>query len=209
MTVWDLLRAEITRLRDERPSPLKAHPDPRGDDHPLPAHVGLAAWASGEAERLHRRFGDDVILTVGAMSYPDATDQPAGEQPADIAPPDELAVALDAPLTVHSGHDDTARLLITNHTNGVMRVNGGLTAVVTEPGSGRVVGGYAGFLTLQLITYTIQPAATVPVPLLVGTTSKVAALGYAIPPGHWNMHTTLSLGDGRRLRTPALPITIN
>jgi hypothetical protein len=209
MTVWDSLRAEIARLRDERPSPLKAHPDPRRDDHPLPVHVGLAAWASGEAERLHRGFGDDVVLTVGAMSYPDATDQPADEQPADIASPQELTAGLDAPLTVHSGHDDSAQLLVTNHTNDVLHVNGGLTAVVTEPGSGRVVGGYTGFLTMQLTTYGIRPAATVPIPLLVGTTSRIAALGYAIPPGRWTMHTTLDLGDGRRLRTPALPLTID
>lgn len=44
--------------------------------------------------------------------------------------------------------------------------------------------------------------------MLVGTASDSAQLGYAVPPGEWAVRVTLELGDGRRVRTPMLPITV-
>ncbi len=208
MTVWDDLGTEIVRLRDARPTPLSGYPDPRGDEQALPVQINLAAWASDEAAQLHRRFGDDVRLTVGAMSYPAAQDLPLFEEPADDASPDEVTFDLAEPLTIRSGHSETTQLLVTNHTDtDIVLTTGQLTGIVTDPDTGHPVGTAAGFMTLQLITRGIEPAATVAIPLRIGTASRVAALGHAIPPGQWTLHTTVGVG-GRRLRTPPFPLTI-
>ena len=49
-------------------------------------------------------------------------------------------------------------------------------------------------------------------PLLIGTASSTPRLGYTIPPGHWGIQVTLTLGrpprDSPRRRTPVLPLTI-
>lgn len=209
MTEWAALRIELAGLRDRQPNPLTGYPNPRAEDHSLPARIRLAAWAADEAEQLHRRFGTNVTLTVGAMAYPDPQDTPVHEAPAGPASPDELTVALATPLTIRSGHHESTRLLVTNHTDNVINVQGAPPAVITDPDSGQAVGGYAGAVAAVLIIHSIQPGATVPLPLLVATTSHVAALGYAIPPGRWTIHTTLALYGDRTVRTPPLPLTIN
>jgi hypothetical protein len=209
MTNWAALRTELANLRDRQPNPLTGYPDPRAEDHSLPARIRLAAWAADEAEQLHRRFGTNVTLTVGAMAYPDPQDTPGYEAPAEPASPDELTVALATPLTIRSGHHESTRLLVTNHTGTVMRIQGAPPAVISDPDTGRAVGGYSGAVAAVLIIHSIPPSATTPLPLLVATTSHVAALGYAIPPGRWTIHTTLTLIGHRTVRTPPLPLIIN
>jgi hypothetical protein len=85
--------------------------------------------------------------------------------------------------------------------------NGNITAIVVDPATDRVIGGYSGPQTLALVTYPVKPGGTTRIPLLVGTDSYAADLGYAVPPGNWAIRATIELGD-RTLGTPALPITV-
>lgn len=204
--MWDELRAAIVRLRDEQPGAITGHPGLRDDDQRPPFAIMLAAWATDVAAGLHRQFGADVALTVGGMAYPtgERTHIPG------IAPESaEISAELDGPLTVTSGHHAAPGLLVTNHTTATMHVatNGTITAVVVDPATDRVIGGYSGPQTLALVTYPVTPGHTTRIPLLVGTDSYAADLGYAVPPGDWAIRATIQLGD-RTLGTRALPITV-
>ena len=101
-------------------------------------------------------------------------------------------------------------LLLSNLTDTPITVgtNGHLTARIADPATGRTVGGYAGFQYSPWIGFTADPGDTLRIPLLVGTASYVADLGYAVPPGQWALFATLELTDGRTRETPLLPVTV-
>ena len=71
MAAWDELKAVLLRLRDEQPGVLMQYPMPEVDEGRVPPFaLTLAPWATSTAEDLHRQFGDDIELTVGALAYP-------------------------------------------------------------------------------------------------------------------------------------------
>jgi hypothetical protein len=114
---------------------------------------------------------------------------------------------------VSSGHTLRHGLLLTNLTGGELRIatNGEVTADVVDPRTDEVVGGLAGPRVLPLITFRVAPGETGRVPLLIGTASYTARLGYAIPPGEWGIQATLLLGPrpgGSQRRTPILPLSV-
>ena len=78
--------------------------------------------------------------------------------------------------------------------------------------AGEVVGGFSGAQHLPLIIFRVAPEQNGRVPLLIGTASFTARLGYAVPAGDWGVQATLTLGpdlrDSPRRRTPVLPLTI-
>lgn len=209
MTAWDAVKAELIRLLDEQPGALTGYPDPRSDRGRVPPFtIRLAAWATDVAEHLHRQFGDDVRLQVGAQPYPPAPAEPSEPKP---EPPLATDIAFDlvGPLTVRSGHQVMHRIRITNNGDTMIVVsnNGHLTADVTDPATGRVIGGHAGFQTMKRVSFPIEPGRTREIPLLVGTASTDPALGYSVPPGAWTVRATVRLGTGT-VRTPDLPIII-
>ncbi len=237
MAVWDELKVVLARLRDQQPGTLMAYPMPEVDEGRQPPFtIRLEPWAAATAEQLHQQFGDDVDLTVGALAYPPGRPPPgppvAGPAP-DLLDPREVSAELDGPAVVSSGHTLRHGLLLRNLTGRELQIatNGQVTAVVVDPHSGAVVGGYAGFQQLPLIIFRVAPGQTGRVPLLIGTASCTPRLGYAIPPGDWGIQATLTLGDPReslrrsipdliiaataphprdslRRRTPILPLTI-
>ena len=89
-----------------------------------------------------------------------------------------------------------------------LHTNGQLTATVVAPGSGEAAGAFIGIQAQPLIIVRVASRASQRVPLLIGTASVVPGLGYAVPPGEWAVHTTLQFADGRRRRTPPLPLTV-
>jgi hypothetical protein len=224
MAVWGELRVALARMLEERPGALTRYPDlDQGDGGTPPYVIGLAAWAEAEAGALYRRFGDLVSLTVGALPYPPGA--PAGRpvpspgRAADPLGPDEADVELDGPAVVRSGHTLRHGLLVRNRSGAELAIatNGQVTAVIVDPGSGEVVGGFSGAQFLPLITFRVPPAGTERIPLLIGTASFTPRLGYAVPPGNWGLQATLDLvpaGSGPeaaerlRRRTPVLPLTI-
>lgn len=222
MAVWDELRLALARLLEEQPGALRGYPDPsRSEGGPPPYAIRLAPWAEAAAGELSRRFGDQVDLTVGALPYPPDR-PPRGPQerrsrprkPAELLDPREAEAELDGSATVRSGHTLRHGLLVRNRTDGELQIatNGHVTAWIVDPRTGEEVGGFSGWQTLPLVMFRIAPGATERIPLLIGTASFTARLGYAVPPGSWGLQTTLDLAQdpGERVprRTPVLPLTI-
>jgi len=215
VTVWDELKVVLVRLRDEQPRALHGYPMPEVDEGRYPPFsILLSAWATAVAEDLHRQFGDDVDLTVGALPYPPVRQppQPAGGEAAALLDPQEIAAELDGPAIVRSGESVDHGLLLTNRTVHGFQIatNGHLTADVVDPKTGEVVGGSFGPQLLPLIVFRVEPGQTQRIPLLIGTDSIEPRLGYAIPAGDWGLQVTLTLGrdDASARRTPILPLTI-
>jgi hypothetical protein len=224
MAVWEEVRVALARVLAERPGALTRSPDlDQVDGGPPPYEIGLAAWAEDEAGELYRRFGDLVRLTVGALPYPPGAfagrPVPSPERAADPLGPEEAGVELDGPAVVRSGHTLRHGLLVSNRSGAELAIatNGQVTAVVVDPGSGEVVGGFSGAQFLPLITFRVPPAGTERIPLLIGTASFTPRLGYTVPPGNWGLQATLDLvptgagpesGERLRRRTPVLPLTI-
>jgi hypothetical protein len=219
MNAWAELKTVLVRLRAEQPGAVTGYPDPSAETGPPPpVTIVLAPWAAATARDLHEQFGDQVRLTVGALPYPPGR-APAGprERPADsprpleLLDPAEVEAGLDGPAVVRSGHVLRHGLLLRNRTGAELAVatNGQVTAVVVDPASGEVVGGYAGWQTLPLITFRAAPGEAVRVPLLVGTASFRPALGYAVPAGEWGIQADLRFSSGQPdRRTPVLPLTV-
>jgi hypothetical protein len=218
MAVWDQLKPVLARLRDQQPGTLMQFPTLEVDEgRQAPFTIRLAPWGAAAAAELYRRFGDDVELTVGALPYPPGRQPhhlPAAEPPADLLDPQEVAAQLDGRATVSSGHALRHGLLLRNLTGRDLQIatNGQVTAVIVDPETGEMVGGFAGAQPLPLIIFRITPGEQARVPLLIGTASFTPRLGYTVPAGDWGIQATLILGsDPRsspRRRTPILPITI-
>ena len=102
---------------------------------------------------------------------------------------------------VSSGHTLRHGLLLRNLTGRELQIatNGQVTAVVVDPHTGEVVGGFSGFENRPLIIFKVAPRQTGRVPLLIGTASSTPRLGYAIPPGDWGIQATYHSSA----RTPA------
>jgi len=92
---------------------------------------------------------------------------------------------LAGPAVVSSGHTLWHGLLLRNLTGRELQIatNGQVTAIVVDPHTGEVVGGFAGFQNRPLIIFRVAPGQTEQIPLLIGTASSTPRLGYAIPPG--------------------------
>ena len=221
MTVWDELRLTLARLLEEQPGALRRYPDPsRSEGGQPPYAIMLAPWAEAVAGDLSRQFGDQVDLTVGALPYPPGRPprrtghlRSLTREPADLLDPWEAEAELDGPAVVGSGHTLRHGLLLRNRTGSELQVatNGQVTACIVDPQTGEVVGGYSGPQRLPLITFRIAPGGTERIPLLIGTASFTASLGYTVPPGSWGIQATLDLASGpeeRSRRTPVLPLTI-
>ena len=218
MTVWDELKVVLVRLREEQPRVLMSFPMPEVDKGRVPPfRIDLAPWAVTTAEELHRQFGDDVELTVGALPYPPGPQprpQPTTTSPAGLLDSREITVELDGPAMVRSGHTLRHALLVRNLSGRDLQIatNGQVTAAVVDPQTGEVVGGFSGWEALPLVIFRVAAGATQPVPLLIDTASYTPRLGYVIPAGEWGIQATLTLGphprDSPRRRTPILPLTI-
>jgi len=214
MAAWDDLKIVLARLADQDPRPLTQWPEPQSEDQRPPFQIGLAAWATAAAEELHQRFGRDAALTVGALRYPQRVpSRPAGQPgrtPLPVIDPAEARAGLDGALSIRSGFTAHHGLLVTNLTSRDLLISssGTLIAEVVDPATGAVVGGYSGFVFAMRRTFTVAPAQTARIPLLVATDSFVPELGYAVPPGQWGIQATLDPAAGHAGRTPILPLTI-
>ncbi|HEU5007467.1 MAG TPA: hypothetical protein VFT67_10860 [Jatrophihabitantaceae bacterium] len=211
--IRDQLRKELRALLGSglfyaMPTPGSADLDPPVSIHLKPSGVAVAA-------RLYEQFGDYLDLQVGALPYPPGTgdlraptQDAAGERV--TIDPAQLRCELDGPLSVLSGETIEHGLLLTNHYDRAVAVytNGHVTASIVDPTNADVVGGFVGPQHLPLVQFTAAPGETVRVPLLVGTASFTSRLGFAVPPGQWQLVAPLDLDDGRRLITPALDLTV-
>jgi hypothetical protein len=196
---WPRLEPTIHRLRAEQPGCIS------GWDT---VWIRLAPWAVPVAEELQRQFGDLVELTVGRLRYPPDR-QPAAppmtrELP-QLLDPGEAEVELDGHAVVSSGHTLWHGLRLHNRSDRGLHVETHryVTADVVDPGTGEIVGGYAGFYQAVAVGFTAAPGRSTRIPLLIDTASSTPRLGYAVPPGHWGLQVTLTLGGLARL--PSAP----
>jgi hypothetical protein len=214
MAAWHELTSVLTQLRDQDPCPLRSYPDPAAELSNVggpPFEITLKAWATDAAAELHRHFGADVVLTVGALGFPGGTLRRAASPPAPVAPligPDQANVEWAAPpVRVRSGHEASPDIVITNTGAETINASGKLIAAVVDPLTGEVVGGYTGAVTLELRITMVPPGASATVPVLLGTDSLRPELGYAVPPGEWASQVAVGVA-GRPGRTPPLPLTV-
>jgi hypothetical protein len=218
MAAWDELKVVLVRLRDEQPGVLMGYPMPEVDEGRVPPfRLRLAPWAVATAEELHRKFGDDVELTVGALPYPPGhhlPPRPATGPAPDLLNPQEITAELDGPAVVRSGQTLRHGLLLRNLTRHQLQIatNGQVTGVIVDPQTGQVAGGFSGAQNLPLIVFRVAPGQTRRLPLLIGTASFTPRLGYQVPAGDWGIQATLTVGpsprDSPRRRTLVLPLTI-
>jgi hypothetical protein len=184
--------------------------------------VRLSLWAGQEdlAARLLARYGDAVNLTVGYLHYPDRAllrfdgtplERAMPDRPP-LLPVDRAVVSVPEHLHVRSGRHRQSELEV--HNRGaddiVVLTNGMVTAMVVDPETNELVGGYEGAQTMPLVRFTAPPGQSVKIPLLIGTACAVARLGYATPPGEWAIEVVLGLDEEReRFLTPHLPLTVD
>lgn len=213
MPVWDELKGVLLDL--EGSGVLLRYPDPRGDeDRQPPIEIHLESFATATAEELHRRFGDDLELVVGSLTFPERQPwrpRPAGH--ADSAPamdPSVFTVELAGPVTVTSGHSTEGALRVHNNSSDPVGIvtNGQVTARVVDPVSGLTVGGFAGAQRLPRVVFGIAPGDTESIPMLVGTAGSSPNIGYTVPAGKYAVQVVLELEDGRVMLTPPLPVTV-
>lgn len=210
---WDELRAALRVLEARDPRPLQAYPDPGAARQRLPARIRLRPWAVEAARELYGRFGDQVALTVGFLAYPPGPHSEEGPAPRassdPLLDPADIEVTAAGPLVVRAGEDLRTELGVTNHRSSPIFISTGASVFgrVLDPSTGAVVGGFSGAVAAVSRLFTVEPGATIAVPLVVGTASHRRSLGYAVPPGEWSVEVVLRLTDGDR-RVPPLPLRV-
>jgi hypothetical protein len=215
--VWERLKPELRRLFDHADSPLQGYPNPDIDTNRTPPFaIDLRPWAIEVAADLHHRFGPDVELTVGAMTYPAGTlitgaDSRRARWPeVPTAAETEISVTVPAPLTVASGYEVETDLTVHNRSAHPMKLwtSGTLIGNVVDPATGDCIGGVIR-QWMKLVIFGIAAGESTTIPFRATTDSLVTALGYAVPPGLWATQTLLVLDDDRRqVKTPPLPLTV-
>lgn len=221
MSTAEELEATIAQLRDDRRPPMHGVWRETGEEVESSRwHLSLAAWAVEIADVLQAQFGPALELSVGALQFPDRTFRNPNASVAKRRVPErlpqldpvEVEIRFAPALVVRSGFDAISALAVTNRGTQELsiRTNGNLIARVVEPTKGAVVGGYVGVQAAPLVIFHVPPGETAAaaVPLLVGTTSYVPELGYAVPPGQWLIETEVDLGEKGRYVTPRFPIAI-
>jgi hypothetical protein len=224
---WETIRPVLVKLSALQPKPVRDGPDPHViGPRRSPFHIGLEPWASHIAAALHKRFGPEVILSVGYFGYPSrlAVDswgrprpgglasRPAAEERALMVDPAALTFELAGELVMASGHEADAPLLVANHSARPIEIHR-LRAVIVDPANGVTVGdamppgARSTAVTHARDVLAIAPGGISTFALRVGTASRDPALGYAVPPGAWAVRVFLER-SGQVVRAPLLPITI-
>jgi hypothetical protein len=173
--------------------------------------VNLRGGQVEVAASLHERYGDAVVITVGAFPYPriesgDASIFDSNRELPDWAPlPDEVSVSLEKGIEIRSGSHVRSTLTIRNETM-LEVVTDQRIAPIVDPTSGLVVGRYNGVLTMEWRRDRIPAGESKEVPILIGTASTQRDLGYSVPPGSWAIRVYLHLGHRRFQRD--IPIAV-
>ena len=177
--------------------------------------VELRADGAGLAAELTQRYGDLLTIRVGLFAYPldPATKprrgacQPLSDTAAGVG---QWAVTLTVPTpTLVSGTDAELTARVTNTTDRplVLVTGSALFAYVVRAGTRQVVGVSIGGMKLVGVQHTVEPGAAFDIPVQVGTASCDAALGFALPPGNYEVVAVLpqSGPDGAQLSLLSAP----
>lgn len=103
---------------------------------------------------------------------------------------------------------------VINTGNDTVSVESGGTIVgfVVLEGTATVVGGYVGAMSLGLaFRSTLQPGQSAEIPVVIGTATCDPALGYALPPGRYEVVVAVttsrpqSAGDSSSIQLVTVP----
>jgi hypothetical protein len=163
-------------------------------------HLELALRPDGKAtaDALTATYGPDIlhIVSIGFLGYPDinVVARPCLTMLASKIDISGLRaiLTLDSP-TVRSGQDFHGSVVIRNDGSQPAELNSGApaTAVVYRAGTNELVGGYAAGGGEVGFGGTIAPGASLTDEMVSGTASCVPALGYALPPGHYDVRAVV------------------
>ena len=158
--------------------------------------VTLRADGESIAKQIHDTYGDLVTITVGMQPYP------VGRAPAPdcstlpglivSGPPFRATLRLEN-ASVRSGQDFTGTATVTNTGDAAAEFESGepMTAVIYRPGTDQVVGSFVGGIGGVGLGKTLAPGETIDVEVVGGTASCLRRLGYALPPGKYDVRAAI------------------
>ena len=162
-------------------------------------HINVQLRADGEAlaAELTQRYGDIVAIGVGLLPYPDpfvAEVVDCGQlHPLITDSPFRVTAVLDA-TELHVGEDFSGTVTVTNTGSETVEFETGRphTAIVYVPGSDQAVGMYDGGVSGTGTGSSIAPGGSFDMDMIGGTASCDPALGYALPPGSYDVRVPVA-----------------
>ncbi|MES2208889.1 MAG: hypothetical protein V4515_01725 [Chloroflexota bacterium] len=158
--------------------------------------VALRADGLSVAEQIDATYGDIVTIRVGFLPYPNP--ESGGVDCSAIL----RTIITDSPLRatarlntarVVSGADFQGTVTVTNAGPDSVVFESGdpMTALVYPRGSDEIVGAYEGGIAGVGTGATLVPGGTIDIGVLGGTASCDPSLGYALPPGRYDVRVTV------------------
>jgi hypothetical protein len=162
--------------------------------------VVLRADGEAVAGQLVAQYGDQVDVTVGLLSYPERS-RPDGLT---TCPPAAGSLRVDSPLraslvlesgVISSGADFRATVTVVNSGLGKFDFESGSpsTALVYRRGGSEAVGAFSGVIGGVGLGKTLKPLDTIDIDVVGGTASCDPALGYALPPGSYEVRAVVDV----------------
>lgn len=164
--------------------------------------IEVVLRADGEevAGQLVAQHGDLVHVTVGLLSFPERS-RPDGLT---TCSPDTGSLKTDAALraslvlesdVISSGADFRATVTVVNSGADEVDFESGspLTALVYRPGGSEAIGTFSGAIGGVGIGKTLGPRDTIDIDVVGGTASCDPALGYALPPGSYEVRAVVEV----------------
>ena len=162
--------------------------------------VNLRANGEDMARQLVERYGDAVHVTVGLFSYPDRTRADG----LTTCAPAQATLRVDTPLRgtlvldrgiVPSGADFDATVRVTNGGTEDFDFQSGspLTALVFAVGGRDPIGTFTGGIAGVGVGQVLKPMESIDVDVVGGTASCDPALGYALPPGLYEVRALIDV----------------
>jgi hypothetical protein len=161
-------------------------------------HLALRADGQDAAAEVLAEYGELVEITVGLLPYPDRFGGDPMCEPlvGPIAGDSQLvAVAQLAANSVRSGLDFRGTVTVRNTGADAFDFQSGPrhAAVVFKPGSGSPSGFWTGGMDAVGFGKLLPPGESVELELVGGTASCDPALGYALPPGQYEVRVPVVL----------------
>jgi|ERR1039458_7402012 hypothetical protein len=125
--------------------------------------------------------------------------------------PGEMTVTTENSLVVQTGHVLRGHLVARNLGDKVLRLSfegpPEFTGIVIDPTSGTHVNGCFRPFGGRQNVIDIVPGGEARIGIVVDTASSEPTLGYAVPPGTWEVQV-VALANGRRLLASRLPLIV-
>ncbi len=213
-------RATLTKAISDR-FPFNGDRNPRfyGTESFTPTYgrvaVHLRSDAIALAAELQSQYGNDIMLTLGNFSWPDANDPGPGPRLASRCGDVSLNTAarvdwlLPKAITVRSGETFDVAFKARNPTKQWMQFNS-MRAVVTTLSSRHVVAIGAQQIAYALSVEFLLPRKWTQRHAYGGSDSCDVTTGWALPPGHYRVYLTSVFPDSGSglITSPAIPLTV-